>query len=57
MKIRTALNNIDTPRKLPELIAALEEEMFAVWNQAEPITITITPRQSPLTLDGRKRKG
>jgi len=56
MKIRTALNNIDTPRKLQEIIAALEEEMFAVWGEAKPITITITPHQSPLTLDGRKRK-
>jgi hypothetical protein len=56
MKIRTALNNIDTPRKLMELVAALEEEMFAVWGQTEPITVTITPRPSSLTLDGRKRK-
>jgi hypothetical protein len=56
MKIRTALNNIDTPRELTELVAALEEEMFAVWGQTEPITVTITPRPSSLTLDGRKRK-
>jgi hypothetical protein len=27
MKIRTALNNIDTSRKLTELVSALEEEM------------------------------
>lgn len=56
MKIRTALNNIETSRKLAELVVALEEEMFAVWGQTEPVTVTITPRPSSLTLDGRKRK-
>lgn len=56
MKIRTALNNLEAEEKLPELIAALEEEMYVVWGETSPITITITPRPSMLTIDGRKRK-
>jgi hypothetical protein len=56
MKIRTALNNIKKDQKLQELIAALEEEMFDVWGQIEPVKITITPHASGLTLDGRKRR-
>lgn len=56
MGIRTALSNIEPDRKLVELIAALEEEMFDMWGVTEPITVTITPRASGLTLDGRKRR-
>lgn len=56
LKIRTALNNIPTNQKLMELLAALEEEMQAVWGQRAPVTVTITPRKSPLTIDGKKRK-
>jgi hypothetical protein len=56
MKIRTGLTNIKKDQKLPELIKALEEEMFDAWGQVEPVTITITPHASGLTLDGRKRR-
>jgi hypothetical protein len=56
MKIRTALANVELDRKLSALIAALEEEMFAIWGQKEPVTVTISPRPSVFTLDGRKRQ-
>ena len=39
MKIRTALTNIEPDQKLPALIAALEEEMFAIWGQTGPVTV------------------
>jgi len=55
MKIRTALTNVEPSAKLTEFVAALEEEMYEVWGATEPITVTITPRQSSLTIDGRKR--
>lgn len=56
MGIRTALTNVDPDLKFVELIAALEEEMFDVWGATEPVMVTITPRASGLTLDGRKRR-
>jgi hypothetical protein len=56
MKIRTALTNIEPDQRLSALIAALEEEMFAVWSQSDPVTVTIRPHPSELTLDGRKRR-
>ena len=56
MKIRTALTNVEPDQKLSTLISALEEEMFAIWGQSDPVTVTITPRTSGLTLDGRKRR-
>ena len=56
MRIRAALTNVVRDRKFAELIAALEEEMFDVWGATEPVTVTITPRASGLTLDGRKRR-
>lgn len=56
MGIRTALTNIEPDLKFVELIAALEEEMFDVWGATEPVTVTITPRASGLTLDERKRR-
>jgi hypothetical protein len=42
-KVRTALTSVPTERKLAELVAAIEEEMYAEWRQEEPVTITITP--------------
>jgi hypothetical protein len=57
MKIRSALTNIPDDGKLAELIAALEEEMYEVWGLQEPVKITITPRPSNLTLDGRRKLG
>ncbi len=56
MKIRTALTNVEADRKLSELLAALEEEMFDVWGESDQVTVTITPHPSGLTLDGRKRR-
>jgi hypothetical protein len=56
MKIRTALTNIEPDQRLSAIIAALEEEMFAVWGQSDPVTVTIRPHPSGLTLDGRKRR-
>jgi hypothetical protein len=56
MKIRTALINVEPGQKLSALIAALEEEMFSIWDQKEPVTVTIRPRASAYTLDGRKRR-
>jgi hypothetical protein len=56
MKIRTALANVEPGKKLSALIAALEEEMLAVWGQKEPVTITIIPRPSAFSLDGRRRQ-
>jgi hypothetical protein len=46
-KILTALSAVPEDQKLVELIAAVEEVMFADWGQVEPITVTITPRRSP----------
>ena len=42
-KIRTALTSVPTEKKLAELVAAIEEEMYLEWGQMEPVTITITP--------------
>ena len=56
MKIRTLLTNIEPAQRLPMLIAAIEEEMFTVWGQRDPVTVTFTPRDSELTIDGRKRR-
>jgi hypothetical protein len=55
-KIRAALTNVELDRKLPVLIGALEEEMFASWDQKEPVTVTIIPRPSLYTLDERKSR-
>jgi hypothetical protein len=57
LKIRTALTNVEPDQKLSTLVAALEEEMFSIWGQSDPVTVTITPRTSAYTLDGRKRRG
>lgn len=55
LKIRAALSNVQDERKLAELIAALEEEMYDVWGVHEPCTITLNPRPSALTIDGRRK--
>lgn len=56
IKIRTGLNNFEPRRKLTELMAALEEEMFDVWGETDEVMVLITPRPSPMTLDGRKKR-
>jgi hypothetical protein len=38
------------------LIAALEEEMFEIWGERNTIEITLTPRSSTLTVDGRGKQ-
>jgi hypothetical protein len=55
MKIRTALTNTGDDRKLEELLAALEEEMYDVWGKSEPVKVTLNPHPSGLTVDGRKQ--
>jgi hypothetical protein len=55
MKIRTALTNIGADRKLEELLAALEEEMYDAWGMTDPVTVTLNPHTSGLTIDGRMR--
>jgi hypothetical protein len=55
MKIRTGLSNIAPEEKLPEIIAALEEEMYDAWGMTDPVTVTLNPHTSGLTIDGRKR--
>ena len=47
-KIRTALTSVPAEQKLAELVAAIEEEMYAEWRQVEPVTITITPHAPDL---------
>ena len=54
LKIRTALTNIALEEKLPELLAALEEEMHDVWGKTEPITVTITPKPGKLDIAGKR---
>jgi hypothetical protein len=56
LKLRTALTNVPSGRKLAELIAALEEEMFEIWGERNTIEITLTPRSSTLTVDGRGKQ-
>ena len=55
MKIRTGLSNVATEGKLPEILAALEETMYDEWGMTEPVTVTLNPRPSGLTVDGRKQ--
>jgi hypothetical protein len=38
-RIRTALMSVPKERKLTELVAAIEEEMYLEWGQEEPVTI------------------
>src|ERR1019366_3540569 len=54
MKIRTALTNVAPNAKLPEVLAALEEEMHDVWGTTEPITVTITPKPGKLDVFGKR---
>jgi hypothetical protein len=56
MKVRTALTNVEPDQKMSALIAALEEEMYSIWGKMEPVTVTITPRPSAFTIDGRKKR-
>jgi hypothetical protein len=49
-KIRTALTSIPVEQKLAELVAAIEEEMYAEWGQTKPIIITFTPH-APASAD------
>ena len=55
LKIQTALRNVPKDQKLAELVAALEEEMYEVWGERDAIPITLTPRPSALTIDGRRK--
>jgi len=55
IKIRTAVNDIADDKKLEVLLQALEEEMADVWGLRDPIEITLTPRESTFTLDGKRR--
>ncbi len=55
LKIQTALNDVPNDQKLVELIAALEEEMYEVWGERDSKEITLTPRPSALTIDGRRK--
>jgi hypothetical protein len=43
-KIRTALTSVPVEKKLAELVAAIEEEMYTEWGLMNPIIITLTPR-------------
>ena len=45
-KVRSALKSVPIERKLQELLAAVEEEMFSEWGLTEPVTLMITPRKS-----------
>ena len=54
-KIRTALANTPNNRKLDEILRALEEEMYEVWGLRDAVAITLTPRPSSLTIDGRRK--
>lgn len=56
LKIRTALTNIEPDQKLSKLIEALEFEMHDVWGEKEPVVVTITPRPSSITIDGKRRE-
>jgi hypothetical protein len=54
-KVRAGLTNVPNDRKLAELQAAVEEEMYEVWGVQSPQTVTFTPRPSALTLDGHRK--
>jgi hypothetical protein len=54
-KVRAGLTNVPNDRKPAELQAAVEEEMYEVWGMRDAIDITLTPRPSALTLDGRRK--
>lgn len=49
-RLRSALKCVPIERKLPELIAAIEEEMFSEWGLTEPVTLMITPRKAEATV-------
>jgi hypothetical protein len=53
--IRKAVSNVGDNRKLDILREAIAEEAFETWGMTEPFTLEIRPRESALTLDGRKR--
>ena len=55
LHIRNALSDVPNGKKLEELIAALEEEMYEVWGERDSKMITLTPRPSALTLDGQRK--
>jgi len=56
MKIRAALENVSNDKKLDELIAAIDVEMFETWGLKEPVSVIFTPRASALTPDGLQRE-
>ena len=55
LKIRAAWASIPDDKKLEELFAALMEEMHDALGMRDAIDITLTPRLSALTLDGRRK--
>jgi hypothetical protein len=54
--IRRGLVNVPIAKRLKVLLAAIEEEIYMVWGQKEPVTITLRPHWTPITFDGRKLK-
>ena len=54
-RIRTLVNNFPNDQKLGVICLALEEEMYDVWGKSEPVTVTLNPHPSGLTVDGRKQ--
>ena len=54
-RIRAGLTDVPNDRKLAVLVAAIEEEMYEVWGERVAQEITLTPRPSALTLDGRRK--
>jgi hypothetical protein len=44
-KVRSAVKALPIERKLYELVAAIEEEMYSEWGMLEPITLTIRPHR------------
>jgi hypothetical protein len=48
-RIRAALATVSPDRKLLELVAVLEEEMYSEWGQVDPVILTITPRRCELS--------
>lgn len=54
-RVRAGLTNVPNDRKLAELQAAVEEEMYEAWGMRDAINITLTPRPSAMTLDGRRK--
>jgi hypothetical protein len=57
LAIRALLDDVATNRKQDILASVLAEETYQIWGRREEFQISIKPRKSRFTIDGRKREG